>query len=202
MALGLLLASCAGPVLAQIAPGCAQYRWTLTRNVQKTIGINAPVALFAGQMMQESGCRADARSPVGAGGLTQFMPATANWIPSLDSSLSPVDVYDPSWALKAQVVYMAWLIKRNQGLSECDSYAFALSSYNGGEGWLRRDQKQAAVDGKDPKRWFGHVEATPDRRRSPAAIKENRGYPKRIMLTLAPRFVSAGWGRAVDCGAN
>lgn len=189
-----------GDAVAQIAPGCAQYRWQLTRNVQKTIGVSAPVAVFAAQVMQESGCRADARSPVGAGGLTQFMPATAKWMPTLDAGLYPVDAYDPAWALKAQVVYMAWLLRRNPAASECDAYAFALSSYNGGEGWLRRDQKQAALRGKDPTRWFDHVESSPDPRRSAAAVKENRGYPRRILLVLAPRFVNAGWGRAAQCG--
>lgn len=198
-----VVAACYVPAAdAQVPSACAQYRWTMTRNVQKFVGINAPLVVFAAQVQQESGCDALARSRVGAGGLTQFMPATAAWIPQLDASLSPVDVYDPAWALKAQVVYMAWLLRRNPGATECDAYAFALSSYNGGEGWLRRDQKVTRAANADASRWFGHVAEHPDRRRAQSAIDENRGYPKRILLTLSPRYVAAGWGRALKCGSE
>jgi len=53
-------------------------------------GLEAPVALFAAQVHQESGWREDARSPVGALGLAQFMPGTAAWI----AQLYPADLGD------------------------------------------------------------------------------------------------------------
>jgi len=197
VALVLLLASIC--VHAQIPAACAQHQWTVTREAQRVLGPAAPVAVFAAQIHQESSCNPAAKSPVGAQGLTQFMPATAAWVVTLDSALVPVQPFDPSWAIKAQVTYMAWLLRRNPGKTSCDSYAFALSSYNGGEGWLRRDQKVATAMGRDPKVWFGHVADTPDQRRSKAAIKENRGYPVRILIVLTPRYVAAGWGYGVSC---
>lgn len=192
----MLLGICAQ---AQVPSTCAQYQATVTREVQRQISPAAPVAVFAAQIQQESSCNAVAKSYVGAQGLTQFMPTTAQWIATLDSSLMPANPLDPTWAIQAQVTYMHWLLKRNPGVTACDAYAFALSSYNGGEGWLRRDQQVAKASGKNPRIWFGHVEVTPDRRRNAAAIKENRGYPQRILLLLTPRYVAAGWGAGVTC---
>lgn len=192
----LMLGICAQ---AQVPSTCAQYQATVTREVQRQISPAAPVAVYAAQIQQESSCNALAKSYVGAQGLTQFMPTTAQWVATLDTALMPANPLDPTWAIKAQVTYMHWLLKRNPGDTPCDSYAFALSSYNGGEGWLRRDQKVAAASGKNPRAWFGHVEQTPDRRRNASAIKENRGYPQRILLLLTPRYVAAGWGAGVTC---
>lgn len=197
----LLLFLCAGaraqnPV---IPAACGKYKATLTRIVGRRLGPAAPVSLYASQMMQESGCNDAARSGAGALGLSQFMPDTANWIPSLDSSLAPADPMNSTWAMNAQVVYMGWLANRNPGKTECDTSAFSLASYNGGEGWLRRDQAVAKAAEANPSVWFGSVELYPDKRRNAAAIAENRGYPQRILLLYQPAFVAAGWGRAVSC---
>ena len=57
------------------------YRSLLIRaaRVEDLRGLNAPVATYAAQVHQESGWREDARSPVGAEGLGQFMPTTSTW---------------------------------------------------------------------------------------------------------------------------
>lgn len=198
--LALLFVFIANWAVAQVPGTCAKFQWQLTREVQKALGPAAPVSVFSAQVMQESSCNPAARSKVGALGLTQFMPATASWVPDLNSELAPPNPLDPAWAIKAQVTFMKWLLRRNPGETQCDNYAFALSAYNGGEGWLRRDQAVAASLGLNKLKWFGSVEASPDRRRHPSAIAENRGYPRRILLLLTPRFVAAGWGAGVDCG--
>lgn len=186
---------------AQSIPrACAQYQRILNKEVSARLGPNASITPFAAQIMQESTCNAAARSSVGALGLTQFMPETAEWIGQVDSTLAPAQPMNPAWAIRALVVYDAWLMKRDVGRTECDTYAFALSSYNGGEGWLWRDKARAIKLGVAPDIWFSAVEITPDPRRSKAAIAENRGYPRRILLTIAPRFVVAGWGHAIECG--
>jgi soluble lytic murein transglycosylase-like protein len=199
LALAALLCAVHSWAAPGISPDCAQYEWTIARYAFAKLGPTAPVAAFAAQVMQESSCNKNARSGVGAQGLTQFMPETATWMRELDSSLAPARPMDPEWAIKALVAYDVWLAKRNKGRTECDTYAFALSSYNGGEGWVHRDQAVTRSRGFDALVWFGVVELNPDPRRSPVAIKENRGYPARILLTLQPRFVSVGWGRPIVC---
>lgn len=194
-------APCIAQPLVRIPERCYQFQRHLIAEAHETLGLNAPVSVLGAQIMQESACKPDARSHVGASGLTQFMPATARWMAELyPRELGPADPLNPKWAISAQVRYMRDILRRNPASSECDSWAFALSGYNGGEGWLRRDQ---AVCSKlplcDRGRWFGHVADTPDLRRSPAARRENRGYPHRILLTLAPAYDAAGWGRSVAC---
>lgn len=205
IAAAILLAATA---TAQVPERCRVYQRQITTEAHTVFGLSAPVATLAAQIHQESGCRADAVSRVGAGGLAQFMPATARDMASIyPSELGPADVTNPRWAIKAQARYMRDLTRSTPGKTECDTWAFGLAAYNGGLGWVRRDQAAcrgvAISDDRcgpcDPAQWFGHVAMTPDPRRSPANIRENRGYPKRILLDLSPRYVTAGYGRGVIC---
>lgn len=91
------------------------------------------------------------------------------------------------------------LMRAQPGRTECDTWAFGLSSYNGGLGWLRRDQAIARTKGVPADVWFGAVEVTADTRRAPANVKQNRDYPRRILILLAPAYDTGGWGRAVTC---
>lgn len=75
--------------------------------------------------------------------------------------------------------------------SECDRWAFVLSAYNGGLTWLRRDQQRASANGADRARWFGHTELHTSR--AGWARDENRRYVRRILLTLEPIYIGAGW---------
>lgn len=208
IATAILIAATA-TATAQVPERCRAYQRQITTEAHTVFGLSAPVATLAAQIHQESGCRADAVSRVGAGGLAQFMPATARDMARIyPSELGPADVTNPRWAIKAQARYMRDLTRSTPGKTECDTWAFGLAAYNGGLGWVRRDQAacraqvQPMADHCAPcsaDRWFGNVELTPDPRRSPANIRENRGYPIRILLTLTPRYVSAGYGRGVTC---
>jgi soluble lytic murein transglycosylase-like protein len=168
------------------------YRFRLEREAAQVFGIDAPVARLAAQIHQESRWRPDARSPVGASGLTQFMPATAAWLPRVCPTVGPPDPLDPDWAIRAMICYNAWLHDRVvDAAGPCDRWAFTLSAYNGGEAWVRRDRARARTRGADPDRWFGHVELhTP---RSVRARDENRGYVRRILIDLEPLYERAGW---------
>lgn len=169
----------------------ALYRIKLTREVTSQFGLNAPVARFAAQIHQESGWRPDARSPF-AKGLTQFTPPTAEWIAQVYPALHPPNPWDAEWAIRAQVTYMQHLLRQVQpAASECDLWAFAMSAYNGGGGWVRRDRRLAERAGADPDRWFGHVEL--HTRRADWAREENREYVRRILLRLEDAYVRAGW---------
>lgn len=169
------------------------YRRELTRNARMIWGINAPVATFGAQIHQESGWRPDARSPY-AHGLAQFTPATAEWIGDVDPVLAGADTGNPVWAIRALVRYDRWLWDRNPAATDCDRMAFALASYNGGAGWLRREQSQAIAAGLAPDRWWQNVEVTCHPRRAGWACRENRGYPQRILKKIEPAYIRAGWG--------
>lgn len=186
----------------QVPATCVQYQLSMAKALANRAGPNAPLALFAAQMLQESSCNSQAKSSAGALGLTQFMPDTANWIATIDNSLQPAEPLNAEWAIRAQIAYMYWLAHRTSGLTECDTMSFALSSYNGGEGWLHRDQRATQAAGANPAIWFGAVELHADTRRHPGMVAENRGYPQRIVFKLQPLFVAADWGRGIDCIPN
>lgn len=174
-----------------------KYRSDVIRSARVDWGLNAPVADFAAQMHQESGWNPAARSPVGAEGLSQFMPSTADWIAGLMPHLAAREPYNPGWAIRALVSYDRWLWQRVAVPDGCERMAMTLSAYNGGLGWVNRDRRLARMRGLDDARWFGAVE-TVNAGRSAANWRENRHYPQRILHTLAPRYLS--WGGASCVG--
>lgn len=189
----------------QRAPGvkvperARQYQRQLTAEAHTVFGLQAPIATLAAQLHQESGWAWNVSSNVGAQGLAQFMPGTAaDLARQYPTELGPADPNNPAWAIKAQTRYMRDLARAAPGRTECDTWAFALSSYNGGLGWLRRDQAVARAKGLPADTWFGAVEVTADTRRAPANVKQNRDYPRRILLLIAPTY-AGDWGRAVTC---
>ena len=95
----LVILAFAGCVAADPIPATAnRYRADLTRNARLAWGLAAPVALFAAQVHQESGWNPAAVSRVGAAGLAQFMPATAQWIGGLTPDLAERQATNPAWA--------------------------------------------------------------------------------------------------------
>ncbi|MBV7693990.1 transglycosylase SLT domain-containing protein [Limnobaculum sp. M2-1] len=193
----ILLITACHPVLAAVPGDAARYKRDLTRVSHAQWGLDAPVATFAAQIHQESRWRSDARSPVGAVGLAQFMPATSKWIAGIyPSSLGNNQPYNPAWALQALVTYNHWHYQRIKADTDCDRWAFTLSAYNGGLGWVQRDQKKAASQGIDSGQYWGAVEFI-NAGRSAANFKENRSYPDRIIYRWQPEYQAAGWGNGV-----
>lgn len=193
----MALMSCAVPVGAAIPQEAQQHQRELTRNARAIWGMDAPISTFAGQIHQESGWKANARSPVGAQGLAQFMPDTSRWIAQMyPQSLGEQAPYNPSWALRALVTYDHWLYQRIQANTECDRWAFVLSAYNGGLGWVQRDRKKAAQMGLDSGRYWSSVDGV-NAGRGAAYFRENRGYPQRIITRWQPQYHAAGWGLGV-----
>ena len=179
------------PVIAPGVPRDAyRYQRELTGNARALWGISAPVATFAAQVHQESGWRPDAKSRF-AGGLAQFTPSTADWISeAFPDELGANQPFNPSWALRALVRYDKHLHDRINAATGCDRMAFTLSAYNGGAGWITKDRALAAQGGADPGLWWGHVERYSGR--AAWAFEENRGYAKRILRVLEPKYKS--WG--------
>jgi len=129
----LVIVALAGPAVAA-PPAAEPYRRAVTREMRLQFGLDAPVALMAAQIEQESAWNPLAQSPY-AQGLAQFTPSTAAWISG--------------------------------------AYPATLSL-------------------NQP---FEHVELHTNR--SPEAARENRGYPRRILLKLQANYLT--WGRAVTC---
>ena len=178
-----------------------QYQRLIVTEAHTVFGLDAPISTLASQLDQESGWRWNVKSGVGAGGLAQFMPGTAADMARMyPTELGPADINNPQWAIKAQQRYMRDLNRGFPGLTECDTWAFGLSAYNGGAGWVARDKRVCrGKPGCKDAIWFGNVEASPDTKRAPSNIKENRGYPKRILLTLTPAYVASSRGRGIEC---
>ena len=194
-----LLSGCHPVFAASIQVEARQYQRELTRNARAVWGLNAPVSTFAAQIHQESQWNARARSPVGAQGLAQFMPATADWISQLMPGLNSREPFNPAWAIRALVSYDRWLWQRVSAASDCERMAMTLSGYNGGLGWVQRDRRLASQKGLDSTRWFGHV-ATVNAGRNAASWRENRHYPQRILRELAPRYLTWGGSSCVASG--
>lgn len=177
---------------AQEVPRAAlEMRRDIIREGRATWGLEAPTATFAAQIHQESAYRADARSAVGAVGLAQFMPSTSAWIRTVyPSQLGDGDPLNPRWALRALVLYDRYLWERVEAFTACDRMGFTLAAYNGGLGHVINRKRLSLY----PLQCFG---ATCDVRPpgvSEASQRENSGYPRRILLTLEPVYVRAGFG--------
>lgn len=187
----VLVALVISPVFATTS---ATYKRILTQESHANWGLNAPIAAFAAQVHQESNWNVKAISPVGAQGLTQFMPSTAKWIAERYPSLAINQPFNPNWALRALVVYNKYHYDKIVAKTECDRIAFTLSAYNGGLGWVLRDKKKAQAQGLDPLLYWNNVEQV-NAGRSRANFAENRGYPKRIIYYWQPRYIT--WGNTV-----
>lgn len=196
----LAMALVASPVMVEAQTLCGQYQALIKRSAFRTFGPSAPVATLVAQLHQESACRPNVSSRAGAQGLSQFMPATAaDMAKNHPDVCSPANPFSAAWAIQCRDRYMRDLLRQVDGASsEADQWAFALSAYNGGLGWVRRDQAVCRhTHGCDPLVYWNSVENVYDKRRSPANIRENRHYPVRIMCELSPRYLS--WGRMIEC---
>lgn len=183
------LCACAG-----VPASARQYQRQLTAQAHATWGLNAPTAVFAGQIETESRWRPKVCSAF-ACGLAQFTAATAKTI-SAQHRLGVADVYNPAWAIQALVLYDHDLYAHMSfSATACDAWAFTLSAYNGGLGWVPKDRALAKQSHADTTRWFGAVELYTRRARAYAA--ENRAYPRLILLQRQAHY--AAWGGLVSC---
>ena len=110
--------------------------------------------LMAAQGYQESQLNQAARSPVGAIGVMQVMPATGK-------ELGVGDITEVEPNIHAGVKYMRWMIDQyygNEPMTKLDKALFAFASYNAGAGRISQLRKEAAKRGLDPNVWFHNVE--------------------------------------------
>lgn len=175
---------------AQAADLCEQYRSMLTREAQAVHGINAPVPMFAGQLRQESSCRASVTAWDNGRGLAQFMDGTSAQVVRSFPELGPADPYAPRWAIRALVRYDGWIYDRVKGDTACERWAATLKGYNAGMGYVQRAQRQSVQPGV----WFGATEDI-NAGQSSQNFEYSRRYPRVILFTHQRLY--AHWGRAV-----
>ena len=119
------------------------------------------------------------------------MPATAQWMGSVDPILADGASLNPTWAIRALVVYDKWLWDRLPAANACEQMAFAMSAYNGGLGWALKRRARSG----EPGLCIGKTCAiNPGITR--ANQHENETYPKRILLRIEPAYEAAGWTAA------
>jgi membrane-bound lytic murein transglycosylase MltF len=110
--------------------------------------------MLSAQGYQESQLNQEARSPVGAIGLMQVMPATGKELNVGDITVADSNVH-------AGTKYMDQLIGRELAGAKMDDVnrtLFAFAAYNCGPGNMAKLRKTAEARGLDPNVWFNNVE--------------------------------------------
>jgi membrane-bound lytic murein transglycosylase MltF len=110
--------------------------------------------MLAAQGFQESQLNQDAKSPVGAIGVMQVMPATGK-------ELNVGDIRKTEANIHAGAKYMDQLMSKNfpdAKFDEANRTLFAFASYNCGPGNVSKMRKAAEKSGLDPDQWFNNVE--------------------------------------------
>ena len=107
------------------------------------------------QGFQESKLDQSARSPMGAVGVMQILPATGK-----DMGFHDVDINAQS-NIEAGSKYMRFLITNyfnEPALPPAVRFDFALAAYNAGPGRIQQMRRLAKERGLNPNRWFHNVE--------------------------------------------
>jgi len=112
--------------------------------------------LLVAQGYQESGLDQKIRSPVGAIGVMQVMPATAK-----DKNVAIPNIQQAEPNIHAGVKYLRFLVNQyfdEPGIDRMNRHLFAFAAYNAGPNRIQRLRQQAASQGLDPNKWFNNVE--------------------------------------------
>jgi membrane-bound lytic murein transglycosylase MltF len=110
--------------------------------------------LMAAQGYQESGLDQGVKSPVGAIGVMQVMPATG-----LELGVGDIRQLEPN--IHAGAKYIRFIVDqyfKDEPMTPLDKGLFAFASYNAGPGRIRQLRRETEKRGLDPNVWFGNVE--------------------------------------------
>lgn len=187
---GLLMFVCVREAAAQIPSEAATHKRQALAAWRSVWGLSAPTSTFAAQVHQESTWNVNAKSYVGARGLAQFMPATAQDMQKrYAKDFLGLAMYSPVWSFRAQALYMKEIHDGLQGASPCERMAFATSAYNGGKGRVLKRKSMST----NPGICFD-LTCNINPGISESNQKENREYPIRILKTIEPQYKAALWG--------
>jgi membrane-bound lytic murein transglycosylase MltF len=112
--------------------------------------------LLVAQGYQESGLDQSIRSPVGAVGVMQMMPTTAQ-----DPNINIPDIHLPEPNIHAGVKYLRFLVDQyfnEPAIDNTNRHLFAFAAYNAGPNRIMRLRRDAVAQGLDPNKWFNNVE--------------------------------------------
>ena len=110
--------------------------------------------LMAAQGYQESRLDQSVKSPVGAVGVMQVMPATGK-------ELGVGDIRQAEPNVHAGAKYIRFMVDRyfkDEPMDETNKMLFAFASYNAGPARIAKLRKEAQKRGLDPNLWFNNVE--------------------------------------------
>lgn len=174
-----------------------KYRRQIIKAWQYYFGLAESPATGFGQIHQESRFKSTARSSVGAAGLAQFMPSTADWI----NSVLPIDQkcyngpagcpLDPTWAINALSAFDSRLFTvYGRITTEPDErWGFSLAAYNAGEGSVVKERAKCfALRDCVSAKWFGNTENMCSR--LPANCRETKEYSDIILHKWRPLYAS------------
>ena len=110
--------------------------------------------LMMAQGYQESRLDQNAKSPVGAQGVMQVMPATGK-----EMGVGDITELEPN--IHAGVKYIRFMVKQyyeKEPMDKLNKGLFAFAAYNAGPGRISQLRSQAAKRGLNPNVWFNNVE--------------------------------------------
>jgi membrane-bound lytic murein transglycosylase MltF len=110
--------------------------------------------LMAAQGYQESGLDQRKKSPVGAIGVMQVMPATG-----ADMKVGDITRLEPN--VHAGVKYIRFMMDKfyaDEPISDLDKLLFTFASYNAGPNRIQQLRDRAGKRGLDRNKWFNNVE--------------------------------------------
>jgi len=141
--------------------------------------------LLMAQGYQESQLRQELRSPVGAIGVMQLMPATAAGPPISIPNVSTIDNN-----IRAGAKYMRFVEDRyfaDSALTRFNRQVFALAAYNAGPNRINTLRRMARAEGLDGDVWFRNVELIAGReigRETTTYVRNILKYYATYQLTL------------------
>jgi membrane-bound lytic murein transglycosylase MltF len=115
---------------------------------------NVDELLMVAQGYQESQLNQKVKSPVGAIGIMQIMPATGK-----DLKVGDISQIEPN--IHGGVKYMRFMIDqyyKDEPMTDLNKALFTFASYNAGPARIQTLRKEAAKRGLDPNKWFNNVE--------------------------------------------
>lgn len=175
----------------EIPPAAVRYRADLIREARFVFGPDAPVAVLAAQIEQESGWRPGVTAWDNGRGLAQFMDETALWT-AKRYELGTPDPYNPKWAIRAMTRLDGYNVGKVAGNTSCDKWGAGLKAYNAGLGYVLRAQSKAS----EPGRWWSATEFI-NGGQSVENFEASRLYARRIMFKRAAKY--EGWGYDMPC---
>jgi membrane-bound lytic murein transglycosylase MltF len=116
-----------------------------------------PWLLLAAQAYQESGIDQTRVSPVGAVGVMQIKPSTAEGPPVFIKGVQG----SADRNIEAGAKYLRFIedqLKDEGGVDRINRGLFAFAAYNAGPARISRLRRMAEQRGLDPNKWFGNVE--------------------------------------------